>query len=164
VNIPNKRILNLVGLVACIAMMGFALFAQYVLLLDPCPLCVLQRIAVIGLGIVFLIAALHNAQNWGGRVYAGLVALIAAAGIGVASWHVHLQNLPPDEVPACGSGLNYMLDNFPLADALKMVFEGSGECAEVVWRFLGLSMPTWVVVILLVTGVCGVWNNIRREH
>jgi disulfide bond formation protein DsbB len=57
-----------------------------------------------------------------------------------------------------------MLDNFPLADALKMVFKGSGECAEVVWRFLGLSMPTWVLVILLVTGVCGVWNNIRREN
>jgi disulfide bond formation protein DsbB len=162
--IPNKRVLNLVGLVACIAMMGFALFAQYVLLLYPCPLCILQRIAVIGLGVVFLIAALHNTQNWAARVYAGLVALIAAAGAGVAGWHVHLQNLPPDEVPACGPGLNYMLDNFPLGDALKMVFKGSGECAEVAWRFLGLSMPTWVFVILLVTGVCGIWNNIRDDN
>lgn len=161
-NIPNRRILNLVGLLTCIAMMGFALFAQHVLHLDPCPLCILQRIAVISLGIVFLVAALHNAKHWGGKVYAGLLAIIAAAGAGVAGWHVHLQHLPPDEVPACGPGLNYMVENFPLADALAMVFKGSGECAEVVWRFLGLTMPTWVLLLLLITGCCGIWNNIRQ--
>lgn len=160
--IPSKRILNFIGFAACVGMMGFALFAQYGLMLDPCPLCVLQRVAVIGLGIVFLIAALHNPKGWGSRFYAVFVALIAASGASVAGWHARLQHLPASEVPACGPGLDYMLDNFPLGDALKMVFKGSGECAEIVWQFLGLSMPAWVFIILLISGACGVWNNLRR--
>lgn len=160
--LPGRRVLNLAGFFACVAMMGFALYAQYQLLLDPCPLCVLQRIAVIGLGIVFFLAAVQNPTGWGKRVYAGLLVVIAAAGVGVAGWHVRLQNLPPDEVPSCGPGLDYMLQNFPLADALSMVFKGSGECAEVMWRFLGLSMPTWVVIGVGGLGIVGIWNSLRR--
>jgi len=143
--------------------MGFALFAQHVLLLDPCPLCVLQRVAVISVGIVFLISALHNPQGRGRNVYAALLAVIAIAGAGVAGWHVRLQNLPPSEVPACGPGLDYMLDNFPLGDALQMVFKGSGECADVVWSFLGLSMPSWVFIAVTGLGVAGVWNYLRQQ-
>lgn len=142
--------------------MGFALFAQHVLLLDPCPLCVLQRVAVIGLGIVFLIAALHDPSGWGRRAYAASLAVIAAAGAGVAGWHFRLQNLPHDEVPACGPGLDYMLENFPLGDAMKMVFKGSGECADVVWQLLGISMPGWVFIAIAGLGVAGVWNNLRK--
>jgi len=133
-----------------------------VLLLDPCPLCILQRIAVILLGILFLLAALHNPGQLGGRIYSALLGLVAIAGTGVAAWHVRLQNLPADEVPSCGPGLEYMVDNFPLKDALGMIFKGSGECAEVAWRLLGLSMPTWVVIGLVGLGIAGVWNNLRR--
>ncbi len=161
--IPNSRILNVAGFLICAGMMGFALYAQHVLLLDPCPLCILQRFAVIGLGIVFLAAALHNPGRTGRRVYATLLVLIGAAGAGVAAWHVRLQNLPPEEVPGCGPGLEYIYDNFPLKDALGMIFRGSGECAEVVWRFLGLSMPTWVVIGLVGLGVAGTWNLLRSE-
>ncbi len=160
--LPNKRLLNITGAVICASMMGFALFAQHVLLLDPCPLCILQRIAVILLGIVFLLGALHNPGQPGARVYSALIGLVAIAGSGVAAWHVRLQNLPPDEVPSCGPGLEYMVENFPLRDALGMIFKGSGECAEVAWRLLGLSMPTWVVIGLVGLGVAGVWNNLRR--
>lgn len=158
----SRRSLNLAGFLACVGMMGFALYAQHVLLLDPCPLCILQRVAVIGLGLSFLIAALHDPEGWGRRVYAVLVLLFAADGIAVAGWHWYLQNLPPSEVPACGPGLNYMLQNFPLGDALRMVFEGSGECAEVVWSFLGLSMPAWVFILLVSLGLSGIWNNLRQ--
>lgn len=161
--LPSRRILNLAGFLACAGMMGFALYAQHVLLLDPCPLCVLQRVAVIGLGAVFLLAALHNPSGWGRRVYAVLMLLFAGDGIAIAGWHVHLQNLPPAEVPACGPGLGYMLDAFPLTEALRMVFEGSGECAEIVWSFLGLSMPSWVVVCLVGLGGAGIWNNLRKD-
>jgi disulfide bond formation protein DsbB len=91
-----------------------------------------------------------------------LIGLIAAFGVGVAGWHVRLQNLPPDEVPSCGPGLEYMVENFPLKDALSMIFKGSGECAEVVWRLLGLSMPTWVVIGVSGLAVVGIWNNLRR--
>lgn len=159
--LPNKRVLNFVGALICAAMMGFALYAQHVLLLDPCPLCILQRIAVILLGLLFLFAALHNPGRSGGRIYSALMSLAAIAGASVAAWQVRLQHLPADEVPSCGPGFGYMVENFPLKDVLGMIFKGSGECAEVAWRFLGLSMPTWVVIALLGLGVAGVWNNLR---
>ena len=160
--IPGGRLLNLVGFLSCAGMMGFALFAEHILLLTPCPLCVLERVATISLGIIFLIASLHNPSAWGKQVYALLLFLAAGAGAGVAGWHVWIQNLPADKVPACGPGLDYMLDAFPLADALRMVFTGSGECADVVWQFLGLSMPSWVLICLVVIGACGIWNNLRK--
>jgi len=145
-------------------MMGFALYAQHVLLLDPCPLCILQRIAVILLGFVLLLAAVHNPGKTGSRVYGVVAAMIAASGAAVATWHVHLQGLPADEVPSCGPGLQYMYENFPLKDTLGMVFKGSGECAEVAWRFLGLSMPTWVVIGLSALTIAAIWNNFSRAR
>ena len=161
--LPDRRVLNFAGFAICAGLMGFALYAQHVLLLDPCPLCVLQRVATIALGIVALVAALHHPSGWGRYVYAVLVFLAAGSGAAVAGWHWHLQNLPPSEVPACGPGLDYMLENFPLTHALQMVFEGSGECAEVVWNFLGLSMPAWVFVWMVCLGGVGVWNQLRKS-
>lgn len=160
--LPNKRVLNFLGFLCCAGMMGFALYAQYVLMLDPCPLCVFQRIATILLGIVFLIAALHNPGKLGSRIYAVLITLAAGDGVAVASWHVRLQNLPADEVPSCGPGFEYIMENFAFFDALGLIFEGSGECAEVAWRLLGLSMPTWVIIGLGGLGIAGIWNNLRK--
>ena len=160
--LPNRRLLNLAGFLACAGMMGFALYAQYALFLDPCPLCVFQRIATISLGVVFLLAFLHNPGNVGSKVYAALVTLTAGFGVGVATWHVRLQNMPTDEVPSCGPGFEYIMDNFALFDALSLIFEGSGECADVVWRLLGLSMPSWVIIGLGGLGIAGIWNNFRK--
>jgi len=160
----NQRLLNLAGFLCCAGLMGFALYAQHVLFFDPCPLCVFQRVAVISIGIVFLIVALHDPSGWGRRVYSVFLALFAAGGAGVAAWHVRLQNLPLSEVPACGPGLDYMLENFSVGEALRMVFEGSGECADVVWSFLGLSMPAWVLISVLGLGIAGVWNNLRAPR
>jgi protein dithiol:quinone oxidoreductase len=160
--LPSRRAVNFAGFAVCCGLMGFALFAQHVLLLDPCPLCVLQRVAVISLGIVFLVAALHNPNGAGRIVYGVLLALAAGAGAAVAGRHAWLQQLPPDEVPSCGPGLDYMLDTLPLTEALSNVFSGSGECAEIVWQFLGLSMPGWVLVWMIALGGAGLWNNLRR--
>jgi len=160
--IPGKRILNGIGALACAGMMGFALYAQHILHLDPCPLCILQRIAVILMGICFMLVFIQNPGKLGGRIYAGFLTCFALYGTGVAAWHVRLQNLPPEEVPSCGPGFEYMVDNFPLKDALGMIFQGSGECAEVSWRLLGLSMPMWVIIGVGGLGVVGVWNNLRR--
>ena len=159
--IPGSRQLNLVGFAACVGMMSYALYAQHGLMLTPCPLCVFQRMAVIGLGAVFLLAALHHPAGWGRRVYAASILLVAGIGIGVAGRHLWIQNLPPDKVPSCGPGLDYIIESFPLADALQLIFTGSGECATVDWQFLGLSMPAWVVISLLSLGVIGIWNNLR---
>ncbi len=160
--LPGRRAINLGGFVACAALMAYALYAEYVLLLMPCPLCVLQRVAVIALGLVFLVAALHGASGWGRFIYAALIGLAAAGGIVVAGRHVWLQNLPPEAVPACGPGLDTILERFPLSEALALVFSGSGECADVSWQFLGLSMPAWVLICLVLLGAVGLWNNLRR--
>ncbi len=161
--IPDKKFLNLGGFATCAALMAYALFAQYQLVLEPCPLCILQRIAVIGLGVVFLIAGLHNPSGTGRYVYSLLLALVTAFGSIVAGRHVWLQEIPADQVPACGPGLDYMWENFPLADVISMVFKGSGECATIDWHFLGLSMPAWVLIAVLGLGTTGIWNNLRRS-
>lgn len=158
----SRRQVNLAGVLVCAAMMAYALYSQHVDGLEPCPLCVFQRIAVIAIGIVFLLALVHHARAWGRYVYAALFTLAAGFGVLVAGRHVYLQNLPPDEVPACGPGLEYMLDVFPLAEALKKVFAGSGECADIDWQFLGLSMPAWVLVWCVILGLAGIVNNLRR--
>ncbi len=144
-------------------MMAYALYAEHVLYYMPCPLCVFQRVAVILLGILFLLAALHNSSGGGRKVYAGLIALASAYGIAVAGRHVWMQNLPADEVPSCGPGLGYMVDNFPLSEVLAKVFTGSGECAEIDWAFLGLSMPVWVLIAVVCLGIGGIWNNLRNH-
>jgi len=161
--IPSTRLLNFAGFVFCACLMAYALYAEHVLYLDPCPLCVFQRIAVIFAGLFFLLAAAHAPGRAGSRVYGGLVGLSAIGGAGVAAWHIHLQNLPPDQVPSCGPGLGYMMDTLPLSDVLSAVFTGSGECAEVSWRFLGLSMPTWVLIATLFLAAFAFWNNFRRQ-
>ena len=157
----STRQLNLAGFLACAGMMAYALYAEHVLLLMPCPLCVFQRMAVISLGIVFLVAAIHDPAVWGRRIYAGLLFAAAATGARVAGRHVWLQHLPADEVPACGPGFDYIIDAFPLSDALRMIFTGSGECASIDWQFVGLSMPAWVLIAVTVVGAFGVWNNLR---
>ena len=148
----SRRAINLAGAAACAGMMGFALYVQHGLGLEPCPLCVLQRIATISLGLVFLVAA------------GVMLVIVAGLGATVSARQVWLQNLPPDQVPACGPGFDYIMDVFPLGEALAMVFEGSGECAEVVWRFLGLSMPAWVFVCLVVLGLGGLIFNWRTPR
>ncbi len=159
----NPRLLNFGGFVACAAMMAYALYAEYVLFLMPCPLCTFQRLGVIVLGIVFLLAAIHNPSGWGRRIYAGLVAIATAAAAGVAGYHVWMQGLPEDEVPACGPGLSYMMDTLPVLDVIKQVFSGSGSCATISWEFLGLSMPTWVLINVILLGLLGLWANLKRQ-
>ena len=159
--LPDSRLLYLLGFLACAGMMGFALYAEYILFLDPCPLCVFQRVAVIVLGLVFLAAAIQDPRGWGRYVYAVLIGLAALGGIGVAAWHVRMQSLPPDEVPTCGPGLDYILENNSFGEALSIVFAGSGSCADVVWQFLGLSMPAWVIICLVVLGGMGLFAALR---
>jgi len=159
--LPGSRVLNLAGFLACVGMMAYALYAQYVLLLEPCPLCVFQRIATIGTGLVFLAAAIHNPTGWGRWVYTVLITLIAGTGVGVAGRHVWLQNLPADQIPACGPGFGYIMDAFPLSEALRLIFTGSGECATLDWSFLGLSMPAWVLICFVALIAWGAYVNLR---
>jgi disulfide bond formation protein DsbB len=160
--LPSPRVLNLAAAIAGGALLGYAYFVQFGLGIEPCPLCIMQRIALIALTLVFLGAAAQGATGKGRLAWAALVAVVAGAGIAVAGRHVWLQSLPPDLVPACGPGLNYLIDALPLFDALAEAFHGSGECAKVDWTFLGLAMPAWTLLWFSVLGVGGFLNNLRR--
>ncbi len=154
---------NWLGFVICAGMMAYALFAQHVLKLEPCNLCIFQRIAVIGMGLWFLVAALHGgATQTVRRIYGTLLGLVAAFGVAVAGRHVYIQSLPADEMAGCGPGLDYLMDTFPLGDAMRAVFFPTGRCSDIDWSLFGLSMPAWVLIAILPVGVVGVWWQWRN--
>ncbi|WP_147652163.1 disulfide bond formation protein B [Vulcaniibacterium gelatinicum] len=154
----------LAGFLACAALIGFALYTQLHGGLEPCPLCIFQRVAFAALGLVFLLGGLHAPQGAGGRRAWGVVALLPAlVGLGIAGRHVWLQHLPPDRVPACGPGLDYMLEAMPLTGVIRKVLTGSGECANVDWSFLGLSMPAWSLVWFVLLAGWAAFAAFRRR-
>lgn len=153
---PSIRVFFLAGFAICAVMIAFALFSQHFLDLEPCPLCIFQRIAVMALGVVFLLGALHNPESsFGRRVYGQLVILAALIGAAISARHSWLQHLPPEKVPECGPGLSYWLDTLPITSVLNKVFAGSGECAEVEWTLLGFSMPEWLLLAFLAFALYG---------
>jgi disulfide bond formation protein DsbB len=158
----TARAANGVGAVACAALLAYAYYAQYVMHLEPCPLCIFQRVGIFAVGVVFAIAAVHDPAGWGRRVVAGLLGAASIATAGVAVRHLYIQSLPPGTVAACGASLDFMLKVFPLTDVLVKVLTGSGECAKVEWRFLGLAMPAWVLIAAVALGAYGLWANIRK--
>lgn len=152
------------GALACSSLLAFAVYSQRSLLLDPCPLCIIQRVVFLALAVIFAIGALHAPRSRAGRRgYGVLTLLLALAGAAVSARHLWLQSLPPDLVPACGPGLAYMLEVFPLNDVIRDVFTGSGECAKVDWRLLGLSMPGWTLLWYLFLGLGALWAGFRRR-
>jgi protein dithiol:quinone oxidoreductase len=154
---------NLFGFLACACLLAYAYYAQFFMHLEPCPLCIFQRIGVFVLGVVFLVAALHDPGPLGRRLYALLLGAATLATIGVAWRHLYIQSLPPDSVPACGASLDFMLKVFSLSEVLVKVLTGSGECAKITWEFLGLAMPAWVLISAVVLGGFGLWVNLRHQ-
>jgi disulfide bond formation protein DsbB len=148
---------------ATAALIAYALFAQYGLGLEPCPLCILQRVAVIGMGLLFLLALVHDPRRGGAAVYGILIGLVAVGGSMVAARHVWIQAQPPGTVAECGASLDYMLDVLPPGEVLMKVLKGSGECSKLDWSWLGLSMPAWVLIACLGLGAWGLWVNLSRR-
>ena len=144
----QPRLLNLAGFVSCVLAMLFAvLYLQGVLYLTPCPLCIVDRVLISAMAVIFLLAALHNPGRKGQLIYAAINLLLIISALLVALRHVWLQHLPADQVPECGAGLSFMLDVLPLWDVIGKVFTGSGECAEVKWQFLGMSIPEQTLLL-----------------
>ncbi|RPI16113.1 MAG: disulfide bond formation protein B [Lysobacterales bacterium] len=160
----TRRRGNLLGFAASAALIAYALYVQYVLGLEPCPLCILQRVAVMAVGALFLLAALHDPSDRGAPVYAILIDLAALAGILVAVRHLWILAQPAGSVAECGASLDYMMDVLPLHEVLAKVLAGSGECAKVDWEFLGLTMPAWVLVALVGLGAWGVLVNLVAKR
>ncbi len=159
----SNRWLYLAGALFPGGLIGFALYLQYVKYQDPCPLCMVQRVIFIAIAAVFLVAMAHDPKRLGERVYAALLTLLSLSGIAIAARHIWIQNLPKDQVPACGPGLDYMLETMPLSNVLKQLMHGSGECAEKGWTFLTLGIPEWSMLCYIALGIWTVMIAVRKK-
>jgi disulfide bond formation protein DsbB len=159
-----NRWLYLLGALFASGLMGFGLYLQYVKHQDPCPLCMVQRVIFIAILVVFVLATLHGPKRIAERIYAALISLLALSGVVVASRHIWIQHLPPDQVPACGPGLDYMLETMPMSNVLKELMHGSGECAAHGWTFLTLGIPEWSLLCYIGLAGWAVLIALRKKH
>lgn len=158
----SRRIGNAAGFLACAGMLAFGYYLQFAVGLEPCPLCILQRIMLLATGIAFLLAAIHHpARRPGAGIYAGVIALCAGTGAAVAARHTWIQHLPEDQRPACGPSLDFMLSTFGPVKSLGRILRGSGECGKVDWTFLSFSIPEWTLAVFLALALWGIFLALR---
>lgn len=148
---------------ACAALLGFGYYLEYFQGQDPCPLCLVQRGFYYGVLVTFAIAALHGPGKTGNLAYCAAALILALGGAAVAVRHVWLQHLPADQVPDCGPDLYFMLQNLPLGRTLEKLFAGSGQCAEVHWKFLGLSIAEWSLAWFAALALYALWLAFRKR-
>lgn len=160
----SNRILYLLGALFVAGLMGFGLYLQYVLHQDPCPLCMVQRVVFVAILAVFALATLHGPRRMGARLYALIITVLSLSGVAVAARHIWIQHLPPELVPACGPGLDYMLETMPMAKVLKQLMHGSGECAAHGWTFLTLGIPEWSLLCYLALATWAMWIALRSPR
>ena len=157
------RLVSALLVLTSIIGISFALYLEHVQGLEPCPLCIFQRIGLIGMGLIALVAFIHNPiSNGFERFYALLATLSIGWSVGVASRHVWLQHLPPDKVPSCGPGLDYLVDALPMKAVFQEVLSGSGECAAIDWTFLGQSLPVWSLLYFSLILLICLWQLFRH--
>ena len=161
--LPKSRHLFFMAAVGCVAIIGFALFLQYVKALEPCPLCISQRIAILALFLVTILAATHNPNHFGYKIYSFVTIAFSVIGMTLAGRQLWIQNLPPDKAPACMPSVTFLVDVLPLADLAKIMLTGSGGCASVQWTFLGLAIPGWTFLIFTAFTFFGFFEFIRNR-
>ncbi len=160
---PSSRIIYLCLFSACTLLMAVALYMEHVMALEPCPLCIMQRVMVIVVGAIALLATLHGPTKMGIQIYGGLVVAAALGGGFLSGRQLWLQSLPADEVPACGPSLDYLMDVFPLTDVLSIVLSGDGSCAEVAWSLFGISIPGWTLLGFIGLLAVGAWQILQPK-
>jgi disulfide bond formation protein DsbB len=158
----SRRIGNLIGFLVCAGMLAFGYYLQFKVGLEPCPLCILQRLLLLATGVVFLAAAVHRPVHWlGAGFYAGAISLCAVTGAAISARHVWIQHLPEDQRPTCGPALDYMLSTFGPFGALGRVLRGSGECGVVDWTLLSFSIPEWTLAAFVALAIWAVFIALR---
>jgi len=140
---PNPRLIFLLIFLACSALLMSAIYIEPFKSMNPCPMCMMQRALFIAIGAVALAAAIHSAKQFGEKIYSLIIGLISLGGASVAIRQLWLQSLPEDQVPACGPGIDYMLEVFPILEVIEMSLRGTGDCAKVQWTLLNVSIPGW---------------------
>ncbi|AUM12539.1 disulfide bond formation protein B [Ketobacter alkanivorans] len=162
--LPSYRILNALGVLGAITSISFAYFyLQKHLGLEACPLCLIDRGIVIAIGFFFLLALLHNPAKIGQRLYSACALIFSGLGIAVCWRHLWLQNLPKDQIPECSPGLDYMLETFPIGETLRTIFNSAGECAEIQWSFMGLSIPAQTMLVFIGFAVLSLYQILRKN-
>jgi len=161
----SYRQVNFGIFLASVIGMAFALYLQHYQHLDPCPLCIFQRVGLMTMGLFALLAALHNPKELlARRIYSGLATIGVLWSTAVAGRHVWLQHLPPEDVPACGPGLDYWMQTFPLQSVIQKVLHGSGECAKVDWTLLGWSLPHWALLFFVALLLINLGQLVRKSR
>lgn len=161
--LPSARITFLLIFLGCTGLMLVGFYFQYVMDLYPCPLCITQRVFIVAVGLTGLLAFLVNPGRVGRVVFGVLGLLFAIVGGSFSSRQLWLQSLPEDQVPACGPDIAYLLENFPLMDALSVLLRGDGNCAEVVWTLFGISIPGWTLVAFCGLAGFNIWQILRKN-
>lgn len=159
---PSRWLINALGFITCALLLAYAYYLQFYYLLAPCPLCSLQRLAMAALGLVFIVAAVHNPNGRGARVYSILIALVALVGATIAARHVWLQYFALEHMGACLPGLDYLLASFPLIEVTRLILLESGDCSGIDWTFLNLSIPVWSLIAFLGLGTIGAVRSWMR--
>ena len=169
-SLPASRPLYLLVFIACLLIMGSAYYMELVLGLEPCPLCWIQRICFILVGLVSLAALLHNPQPrpprrraLTARLYAIALLLPTLFGAAIASRQIWLQHQPPESLPSCLPSMDYMLDVLPFRDILQLIFSGTADCAAVSWTFLGLSIAEGSLLAFIGLTLFGLTQLVRGE-
>ena len=148
--LPGSRLSNAAGVAGVLLSLSFAYFyLQKHLELEACPLCLIDRGLMLVIGAMFLLALIFNPGRLGQRIFSSIALLFSGLGIAVCLRHLWLQSLPKDQVPECSPGLHYMLETFPIGETLRTIFNSAGECAEIQWTFLGLSIPAQTLLVFL---------------
>lgn len=153
----------LFGFVAAFGLVGFALYIQQKNGLEPCPLCISQRIAYMTLGALFLVAALHNPGRLGRKIYGLLHFAAAATGAGIAARHIWIQSHPDQVMSECGAGFDYLFQNFPMQKALQLIFQGTGECTTIDWTWLGFTIPQLSFAAFVLFGLYSLYLAIAKK-
>lgn len=160
----NPQFLRLFILLSIIGLLGFGYFLQYVKGLEPCPLCITQRFFFFLIAGLSIISFLHNPNALFSRLYSSVGIVFSLSGASFAMRQLYLQSLPDDQVPACGPSIEYIFNNFPITEALGILLRGDGNCAEVVWSFLGLSIPAWSLTAFLLFTIIWIFQFCSIKH
>lgn len=163
-SLVSPRLSFLLGFILAVLVMAVALYLEHVVGLAPCPLCIVQRLCIMGFGLVCFVAALHKPGPTGCRVYALTALLCTLAGGAVAWRQVWLQTLPPESLPSCLPSLEYMLEALPFQEIVRLFLRGTADCAEVNWTLLNLSIPEWSLLLFIGLSVASLWQLLRRRR
>ena len=163
-SLPSYRILNLAQAFGSFVLITIAVaYFENSLKLEPCYLCMIQRGIIVVIGIICVLAVVHNPRRFGQRVYSSLSIIMVGMGIYFSGKQLWLQSLPESQVPSCGIPVDHLFDNFSITEVITMLLHGDGNCAEVQWQLMGLSMPGWVMVGFVGFVVLGALQFLRKS-